>query len=61
MIVICPKIPEKGERTDVYRGSWLPLPAIGEQVDLLFRDEQIGSGRVVEINQKTRLVTIEVM
>ena len=61
MIVICPKIPEKGERTDVYRGSWLPLPMIGEQVELYFRDESIGFGEVVKVNPATRIVTVEVM
>lgn len=60
MIIACKKIPMTCEHIEVYRGSWLSLPMIGEQVELYFRDESIGFGEVVKVNPATRIVTVEV-
>ena len=60
MNIICKYPPPHGKRCHIYRASWLPMPKIGEKVDLVYLGVNVGTGTVLRISERERDVVVEV-
>lgn len=60
MTITCKFKPSKGTKVHIYRASWLPMPKIGDQVNLVYQGVPAGAGKVLRISERERDVLVEV-